>query len=111
MFEYCKYHPCIYDDGGYCEHLAGPCRREVEDKRCIHSGLSLKCAYASIHQGIMRCGFDSGNTKRYVPGLPPVKYSKKIAVDDLKSCLRQTMVKRGWGKRSSRYNEKDFYYD
>ena len=109
-FEYCKYHPCIYDETGFCVFLQGECKREVRDKRCIHFGFYLKCAYASYHNGVLRCGFDAGETKKYVPGLPDHKYKMKLAVDDLKECLKQTMLKRGWGNRSSR-KERDYYYD
>ncbi len=88
MFEHCKYFPCICDEAGFCGFLKGPCKREVEGKRCVHSGLYLKCAYASLYDGVLRCGFDAGETKKYVPGLKEDKYRRKLAVKDLEECLK-----------------------
>lgn len=101
MFEYCKHYPCIYDRAGFCGYLHGPCKREVVDGRCIHSGLYLKCPYAFTRDGVQRCGFDSGNTQKYVPGLPAHKYEKKLAIDDLPDCLLEIMFR---GKERRHFN-------
>lgn len=88
MFEHCKHYTCVYDEGGDCWVLNGPCQKELDsEKRCIHSGLCLKCGYAFYDGDILRCGYDTGETQKYVPGLPRQKYEKKLAVDDLPRCL------------------------
>lgn len=110
MFEYCKHKHCAYDRGGFCSFLSEPCRREInEDKQCVHSGLYLKCAYAFYSGGVLRCGADTKNNKRLVPGLPKHKYEKKFEVDDLLCCLKDLIHKKSRIKRKSPQRD-DYYY-
>jgi len=94
-----NYHPCIYDRSGFCTFLQGECKRG--QGQAMHpSGFYLKCAYASYHNGVLRCGIDGGETQKYVLAFL-TQIQMKLAVDDLKSCSTKRCLKKGWANRNS----------
>jgi hypothetical protein len=100
MFEHCRHYRCVYaDEKKFCRILNSACRKQLDERqRCVHSGLFLKCPFACYDGDILRCGYDTENTKRYVPGLPSWKYERKLAVDDLPECLIEIKKRKKGGR-------------
>lgn len=100
MFEHCKYYKCVYNgDGNHCSFLNDECDREIKDKRCFHSGMYLKCAYAAYDGDILRCCFDVVS-KKEIKGLPAEDYQKSPNIENLPACLKEILKEKNPKKYS-----------
>jgi len=104
MFEYCPHYKCVYNgSGNRCSYLDSDCDRRIKDKRCVNTGMYLKCAFAAYDKEILRCCFSFVSPKE-LKGMPSEKYNFKPEIADLPKCLKEIVNK----KSASKPTDMDF---
>jgi hypothetical protein len=106
MFEHCKYYKCVYNgNGDHCSFLNDECDRKIKDKRCVHSGMYLKCAFAAYDDEILRCCFDVVSRKE-IKNLPPEDYRKSPSIKNLRACLKEILKE----KKPEKYSDDEPFW-